>query len=340
MPFGYAIYFSERKKNRVLRWNPDSGEVRVVAGESGGGEASQRLNDPYGLAISESGELIVSDKLNHRLCLLRNDRLEAIQLLDVNGHRTRTPDSQPAYEADKPHCPASLYREREGTLLIAFYDDNTIYRLHRDRGLELVLGIVPNRPFAHQAPRHSIPWQETKEVPLRGPVGVVSRTDGTIFFVERQTQVVREYHPSRGLRSLFNLSQMSTWSKRTEAPASGSMDSYHPVSPVSLALNYNEELFLCDNLHGAVLKLRPGDGTFVRVLASTRRAGSCSDSGPLAIAFGREGTAWLASSEGNVIQSYTVGLDEQWSPGPWKLESFNGQPLDLIAGGLGLVLGQ
>lgn len=340
MPLGYALYFSERKKNRIVRWDPDSGETRVVAGGAGSGDPSQQLNDPYGLAINDSGELLVSDKLNHRICRLRNGRLEQLEVRDTDGHRSRRPDSPAGYDPATLYSPSALYFEKGGTLLVAFYDDGTIYRIHPNGRLEHLLGLIPNRPYAHEAPRQNVSVNEVKFIPLRHPVGIIARSNGTLFFIERGTQVVREYHPARGLRSLFNLSQMSTWFQRTEAPSRGRMDSYHPVSPVSLALDRNEELYLCDNLHGAVLKLRPDDGTFVRVVYSRRSPVSCSDSGPLAVVFGTDGTAWVANAEGQVIQSYTVGGGDQWTPGPWTLQKVNGEDLELIGGGLGLVLGR
>src|SRR5262245_3377963 len=178
MPLGYAIYFTERIKNRIVRWNPDTGETRVMAGGPRSGDSSQDLNDPYGLAITDSGEMLVSDKLNHRICRLRNGRLEALAMRDTDGHRSRRPESPADYDPAKLYCPSSLFFEKSGKLLVAFYNDSTIYRIHPDGRLEHILGLIPNRMYAHDAPRQYISATEATSYPLRNPVGIVSRSDG------------------------------------------------------------------------------------------------------------------------------------------------------------------
>ena len=50
MAFGYAVYFAEPDRNRVIRWDPDAGTAAVAAGEPTPADPSQTLNKPYGLA--------------------------------------------------------------------------------------------------------------------------------------------------------------------------------------------------------------------------------------------------------------------------------------------------
>jgi hypothetical protein len=33
MDFGYKVYFTERRRNRVISWDPDHGDTQVVAGD-------------------------------------------------------------------------------------------------------------------------------------------------------------------------------------------------------------------------------------------------------------------------------------------------------------------
>jgi len=335
--FGYRIYFVDRVRNRVVRWNPDTGETMTIAGGSVAADASQMLQEPYGLALDPTGNLLISDKLNHRICRLRKGRLEAIAMRDTDGHRAVRPDTPALFHPDRVHSPTSMVVEKAGSILCAFFDDQTIYRIHVDGRLELVLGIVPNRPYFHNRPRQHIPPEEIREEPIGSPVALVARSDGTLFFVERRTQVVREFHPKRGLRSLFSLSHMAKWFQQTEAPASGRLDAYHPVSPTSLALDAKENLYLCDNCHGSVLRLEPEKGTFQRVLFVPRGARKVQDTGPVAVAFGPDGTPWVARTDTQELRAHSIAADGTWLPASATLDRIQGEPLRLGSGGMGMI---
>jgi sugar lactone lactonase YvrE len=43
MPYGYALIWSDRRRNRLLRWTPDSGALSVIS-------EANHLRDPYGVA--------------------------------------------------------------------------------------------------------------------------------------------------------------------------------------------------------------------------------------------------------------------------------------------------
>jgi hypothetical protein len=230
-----------------------------------------------------------------------------------------------------------LVVEKAGSILCAFYDDQTIYRIHPDGRLELVLGIVPNRPYFHNLPRQKIPPEEVGYEPVGSPTALVARSDGTLFFVERMTQVVREFHPKRGLRSVFSLSQMIMWFQRTAAPAFGHLEAYHPVSPVTLALDAKENLYLGDNCHGSILRIEPGKGTFQRVLYHQRGPRSYQDAGPVALAFGPDGTPWVANTDTQDLRAHSIGPDGAWTPASAKLDRVEGEPLRLGGGGMGMI---
>src|SRR5690242_7970700 len=152
MAFGYGVYFTERDRNRVIRWDPDRNTTEVLAGEPRCGDAGQELNDPYSLAFGRDGVLLIADKLNHRICRLVQGRLEVLATKDTDGHRQRTPDSPAYHSPDQPKSPSSMLVEEDGSILCTYFDDHTIYRIHPGGRLELVLGRVPNRPYFHDAP--------------------------------------------------------------------------------------------------------------------------------------------------------------------------------------------
>lgn len=321
----------------MVRWNPDTGETQVIAGDNS--DPAQNPQDPYGIAFDAQGRVIISDKYRHRLCRVSDGRLEALEIKDVDGHRARKADSSSFFDPDRPYCPSSLFRESSGALLVAYYDDNTLYRVHPDGRLELLLGSPRFQGRSYPAFRHDVPPGELKSAMLRGPVGLVARRDGTMFFIERRVQCVREFHPERGLRSIFDVFQQPEWVHKTEAPPRGRLDAYYPVSPVSVVLDANETLHLCDNLHGSILRLSLEDRTFERVLACPRGPNSCLDGGPLALVFGPDGTAWVADSSTQRIQSYTVDSGGKWNPASSRLDRVGNQALWFIGGGMGLAVG-
>lgn len=341
MSFGYAIYFSDRKRNRVVRWDPDNGDVDIVAGANGDQDPSQQLSDPYGLAFS-GPDLLVADKFHHRVCRIRGKgkKLETVALKTVDNHRARNAESPAFYNPDEFLCPTSLFGEPSGSVLCTFFDDHTIYRIHPDGRLELILGVVRNVPHLKDEPRETVSPKEVRTTALWGPTGVVERSDETIFFVERDAQIVREYHPKRGMRSVFALSQLGRWNQASEAPVEGSVRDYHPVSPCSLALDSKGKLLVCDTMHSSVLRVDLERGRFRRVHLSQRKPQTYIDRGPLAVAFGSDGTAWLADSAAESIQGYVVGKGEDWVPLNARLDSVQGEPLLFTPGGMGLVLGR
>jgi sugar lactone lactonase YvrE len=339
MAFGYSIYFVERGADRVVRWSPDSGQAEVVAGGPHPKDRDQELNSPYGLAFDSGGSLLVTDKFNHRICRLRQGRLTPVPWRDATGHRARRPDSPPRFSPDVLFCPTSVLVEKGGALLAGFYDDNTIYRIQPDGRLELVLGKLANRRFFVDGPLESVPAAAAADYPVRGPVGLAERADGTIFYIERRIQVVREYHPSRGIRSVFPMAQFQPWRAKTSVPERGRIEDYHPSYPASLALDATEALYLCEPVHRGILRLDPGKGTFERKVERPEVPGAPPGTGATAIAFGPDGTAWVADSATQTVEGYSIGASGSWSPNGVVLREIGKERLRLLHGGMGMAAG-
>jgi sugar lactone lactonase YvrE len=336
VPYGYAVYFTERAKNRVVRWEPDSGDVDVVAGEPADRDPSQSLNDPYGLAFDPDGNLLIADKLNDRICRLVMGRLEARSLVDVSGHRASLPTSPQGYNSAL-RTPTGLFTEPDGGLLCSFTDDYTIYRIGAKDELKLVLGLTRNRGYSFTKPRETVPPLEVGGTPLGAPTVVVERMDGTIYFIERMWQFVREYHPKRGLTCLFPVSRQLRWSKQLlEGPPKARMAEYHPAYPSSLALDREENLYLSDVWHGCVLRLNTVQGEVVRVLQLPRVKGM-EERGPSAVTFGSDGTAWVFDGVAGVIEAYSPGRQGAWKSRGVRLAKVRGEPIQVPMAGAGLV---
>jgi hypothetical protein len=302
--FGYKVYFSERPKNRVVCWNPDTTQAEVVAGEPADGDPSQKLSEPYGLELNSADELLIADKMKHRICRLVKGRLEPLAVSDLDGHRKGVRGRAP----NELWCPTSLLREKNGTLLCAYSEDHTIYRIHPDGKLELVLGIPPNRHYNFEGCQASFNPQQIQNAPIRMPTGLAKGKDGTLYFIERGYQVVREYHPKFGLRSLFPLGNTQKM-RGCALPETVSAQEFYPSCPTGLLIDQKNRLFLADYALGAVYALDLASRKLQLVWQTPERA----TGGPAGITFGPDGVLWILDAAGKIVRGLVEQSQNKWA---------------------------
>lgn len=338
MSFGYSVYFTERAKDRVVCWNPDSGDSEVVAGEPKDGAADQKLKSPYGLAMDASGCLLIADKRNSRLCRLRNDRLEKVQTRDGDGHRR----SRFTERVDNPENPTGIFVEKSGTLLVTYSDDYTIYRVRGDGTLELVLGVPPNRHALFEGYFETVKADKLAQTPLHMPTGVVEGSDGTIYFIERGYQAVREYQPGGDLKSVFmrgeDVGPVQPLPTRPPGLWREKLNrfGFWPRHPSGLALDARENLYVADFVYGCVFIVDLGSGNVTTI--STGAAASK----PAAICFGPDGTLWVLDLGAAQVKGYRKGSRGAWQAAGASLKTESDPAaLSCVAlGGAGIVCGQ
>ena len=339
MAYGYRIYFTERAKHRVVRWDPDTGGVATVAGgETAGNEVDQRLRDPYGLAIDRGGHLLIADKLNHRIMRLTN-RLECLQHHAADGHR-HVCAATPLHRRGGPdilQCPTGLFQEADGSILCAYSDDHTIYRLRPNGKREWVLGVPPSRPQVFGAFQERVPLPELAGVGIWGPTSVVKRKDGVIFFIERGYQEVRMFQPGIGLRAVFPHRLAIAFRDRPIAPNHAALNDYHSTYPSSIALDGAGRLFMADATQGVVMHIDMAAGTVTKVIDFSSLGGTSG--GPVALAFGSDGTAWVLESRTGGVRSYVPTPTGLWTAQTAVLSSRPNEGLTINHGGAGLVCG-
>jgi hypothetical protein len=340
MGFGYGVYFSERGRNRVIRWDPDSGQTDIVAGEPKDQDRTQKLNDPYGLAFDKDGNLLIADKLNCRIVRLKNGRLEEFQVRDTTGHRKRLPTSpRPYVPSHSLASPAGLFSCKDGSLLCAYFNENMVYRIFPDGRLDPVLGILRSRAYSISSPKERVAPGEVENEPVVYPTSAVELPDGAILTIERYFQIVREFHPKKGLNSLFPFSRMPDFASQSEAPAEAAIEEYHPAQPGGFALDAKGNLYLGELQHGCVLAIDRARRRIRRVV-QTRAPNRGEIRGICALTFGSDGTAWVVDGGAAAVEAY-----QPTDKGPWKslgvkLENVQGQPLDFAKGGCGIVTGK
>jgi sugar lactone lactonase YvrE len=334
--FGYAVYFTERAKNRVVRWDPNSQETDIVAGDSGG-DPDQALAHPYGLAFAPSGALLVADKLHHRVCRVQKGRLSPISFDDIAGTRVPQADSPRAYNPVL-QCPTGLYMEPEGTLLCTFADDGTIYRIHEDGNLEHLIGILPRRPFIHTALQKQVPADGVKDVRILVPTGIIRRKNGDIVFIERIPQIIRCYSPEAGLRCLFPRPVKRPSSPARIVPERTRWNAYVPSYPGSLVEDAEGTLYIAEAEQGCVLRLDERNREVVNVL-SVRRPEREVGWGVAAMAFAPDGTAWILNTAEGVVEAYSPSVNGPWKALGVRLAMVRGEALQLPPAGSGIAIG-
>ena len=338
MGFGYAVYFIERKKDRVIRWDPDSGDVEVVAGEPNPRIADQSLSEPYGLAIDPAGSLLIADKHHHRICRVVNGRLQNIVLSDPTGSRKRRAGGKSFYSETRPYCPTSLFMEPAGSFLCTFSYENSIYRIHKDGSLEQLLGLPPYRQYMRRNYEPKVAAQDVLRVPLWMPTSIVEKKDGSLFFIERLVNTIRIFEPKLGLSCLFPWARKEDYAMRSEAPDRVAIQDYHPAHPGSLALDADDVLYIAEAQHGCVLKVDDRSGEVVKVIDLSKPV-NVPKAGPAAIAFGPDGTAWVVNTSGRSVEAYAPTAQGLWKPMGTRLTQVRGVNLRLPPTGSGLVLG-
>ena len=305
--FGYKIYFTERPKNRVMCWDPDSDDLTVVAGEPADGAKDQLLEEPYGLALAHDGSLLVTDKHHNRICRIRGERLEPMATRDASGSRARLKERY----RDMPATPTSMWPMPDGTLLCTYCDDGTIYRIQRDGSLELFLGKPRDGTFAISGCRAVVPPEDVPGTPVVFPTDIVARDDGTVFFIERGYEVVREYHPQRGLRSISATDRRKQWSMRGTVPDSIPLAEFQPVYPTSLALDSEGRLFIADSGVRCVLRINE-DKTASCVMRSPKPEKPVGG-GPAGITFGPDGVLWVLDTSHGTLQGLSSSGGDGWT---------------------------
>lgn len=327
MSHDYHVYFTERNKRRVMKWSPDTGHSEPVVSPSD--DAEHELSSPYGLTIDASGHLLIADKFGRRIVRVKDKKYEdvKIKIKPNNKH----------YAGALPESPTGLFTTQQGRTLCAFSDGDCICEIESDEYLRLIVGCSPSTYFVFSGCRETVPPEEVLSTPIYAPTSVVLRNDGIYFFIERGYQCVREFHPQRGLRSIFPLKNIGRWSEPKDIPDELPIAEYYPAHPTALTLDRDGELYLSDMDHDCVWHVDFKNSLLRKVMRSDQLEVGL---GPTGMSFGKDGVLWILESSIERVSGWTPKPTGFWTRLPNMFSTLPNPVRCPAAGGAGLVCGR
>lgn len=329
MAFNYHLYYTERAKNRVVCWNPDTGDIRVAAGGTQVKDKEQSLRDPYGLALDSKGYLLIADKRKNRICRVVKENLEQIRTHAVDGYRR----SQFIPQINSPQTPTGIAVEKNGSLIVTYGDDFTLYRVSPDGALNLLLGVPANTPAVLRGYEPTIEAARVKSVPLNLPTAVTVSADGTIFFIERGYNVVRSYREGGDLVSVFSIDARRSRTNEEKLTHSIPLNRVHPAYPTSLAIDQDGMLYVADAHYGCIFQVDQKKSLVNPIML---KGENNLPSRPAAISFGPDNVLWILDAGVGRI----LGMEQrngQWQPLATGIKTETDRLSCPAVGGAGLV---
>ncbi|HYC71001.1 MAG TPA: hypothetical protein VEB66_07340 [Opitutaceae bacterium] len=195
------VFWVERNANVVRRLDAHSGIVTTVAGNGtrgfsgdGGPATAAQMSDVHSIAFDAKGDLYIGDVRNNRI---RKVAMATGVITTYAGTgRTGLPVDG-AGVADAPiHGPRALDIDRAGNLWVALREGNAVLRIDlADGTVHHVAGTGAKGSAGDGGP--------AKDCTFDGPKGIAVGTDGRVYVVDTENQVIRRIDPHRGTIERF-----------------------------------------------------------------------------------------------------------------------------------------
>jgi len=269
------LYFSDTFNHRIRRIDARTGVITTCAGngEAGyggdGGPALQaRLNEPYGVALDNRGNLYIADRHNH--CVRRVDPAGVITTFAGNGTAGFGGDDGPAAAAQMVEPNGLAFDPIGGRLYIADVGG------HRVRIVDLASGTIATFAGTGVA-EHSGDGGPAAAAGIHGARAVEVAADGAVYILERQGSTLRRVDPQTGI-----ITTIAGTGARGYAGDGGPAHAAIFDAPKEFALDRDGNPLVVDTENHAIRRIDLARGT-VTTIAGGRR-GSGGDGGPAEMA--------------------------------------------------------
>jgi sugar lactone lactonase YvrE len=203
MPDGTMV-FAAWHNNKLRSWDPKTGMVKVIAGNSYGyagddGDAWTALfNQPKAVVADEDGQIYTIDQRNERIRLIDNAEPRAIHTIAGTGKVGYTGDGGPALDAEfhwdiKPTPdPSGSLALKDGVLYIADSLNHCV------RSMDLATGVVKSIAGTGEA-GYSGDGGDAIEAKLNQPLDIEFGPDGRLYIADRFNNVIRALDLDSGI---------------------------------------------------------------------------------------------------------------------------------------------
>ncbi len=297
------LYISDTMNHCIRRVDSRTGTIETFAGDGtkgstgdGGGAAKAKLNEPYGLAIDDSENVYIVDRLNYRI-----RRVDAatgtIKTVAGNGSNVYSGDGGPAIAAGLVE-PNGIALDRHGRLYIADVRGNRV------RVVEGATGTIST--FAGTGePKHAGDGGPAARAAVWGPRAVDIAPDGSIYILEREGNRLRKIDAKTGL-----IATVAGTGARGYSGDGGPATDATFNGPKEMAVDSNGNVVIVDTENHAARRIDIASGT-IRTVAGTGKKGSGGDGGPATAAqlgrphgaaFSSQGILFLGDTENHRIR--------------------------------------
>jgi DNA-binding beta-propeller fold protein YncE len=301
------LYFSDTFNHRLRRIDAGSGMILTCAGSGepgysgdGGPAVRARLNEPYGIALDNKGNLYIADRHNH--CVRRVDPAGVITTFAGNGTAGFGGDGGPAAAAQMVEPNGLALDPAQARLFIADVGD------HRVRVVDLASGTIAT--FAGTgAAEHSGGGGPAVAAGIHGARAVKLAADGTVYILERQGSTLRRVDPQSGV-----IATVAGTGARGYAGDGGPALAAVFDAPKEFTLDRDGNPLIVDTENHAIRRVDLSDGTVVTIAGGRR--GSGGDGGPAelagldrphGVAIGPDGAIYIGDTNNHRIRKLTPG---------------------------------
>lgn len=270
MPFDVAfdaggnLFLSDTSNHRIRRIDARTGIISTVAGSGkkgfggdGGPATAAVLDEPYGLALDERGNLYFADRLNRRI-----RRVDAttglISTVAGDGSKLSSGDGGPAIKAGLVE-PNGVALDGRGHLYIADVAD------HRIRVVDLDSGTITT--FAGDGRgRHAGDGGPATRASIFGARAVEVAPDGTVWILERQGNTLRSVAPKTGIIT----TRAGTGKPGNSGDGGPAVDAMLN-GPKELCLDRGGNVYIVDTENHAIRRMDASTGRITTVVGDGRR---------------------------------------------------------------------
>jgi PKD repeat protein len=306
-PIGVAVdqsgnaYVADVMNRRIRRVTP-AGTITTIAGTGtagfsgdGGQATSAQLNGPFGVAVDQNGNVYIADTVNNRVRRVTS----AGQITTVAGTGTAgsTGDGGQATSAQL-NVPEGVALDANGNLYVAEFAGHRVRRV-------TTAGVISTFAGTGTAGSGGDGGQATS-AQLRNPIGVTVDAAGNVYIADSGNHKIRRV-TAQGVISTFAGTGTAGFTgdggQATSAQLSG---------PFGVTVDAGGNVYIGDTGNNRIRRVTSA-GT-ITTIAGTGVAANTSDGNPASsaqintptgVAVGRDGSLYVASTNGNRIRKIT-----------------------------------